>query len=113
MGHLVGCVNSANNGFVSRLDRRFGSLVIHRLYQKYCSILDRKKNEIPFLFEVFDDIQEELQLEGKQLPESKWNDDTQYIVFKKIKNKENKISNGLSFTTTRSPNFYLFATDNL
>merc|ERR1712228_129994 len=82
--HLVGCVNSANNGFVSRLDRRFGSLCIHRFYQKYCSILDAKKKEIPFLFEIFDDIQEELQLEGKQLPESKWNDDTQYVILKKI-----------------------------
>merc|ERR1712228_1031158 len=83
--HLVGCVNASNHGFVSRLDRRFGSLVIHRFYQKYCSILDGKKSEIPFLFEVFDDIQEELQLEKKQPPESKWNDETQYVIFKKKK----------------------------
>merc|ERR1712228_807931 len=83
--HLMGRVDSINNGFVNRLDRRFGSLCIHRFYQKYCSILDAKKREIPFLFEVFDDIQEELQLERKQPPESKWNDDTQYIVFKKNK----------------------------
>merc|ERR1712228_1153672 len=83
--HLVGCVNASNHGFVSRLDRRFGSLCIHRFYQKYSAILDGKKREIPFLFEVFDDIQEELQLEGKQLPESKWNDETQYVIFKKKK----------------------------
>merc|ERR1712228_806835 len=83
--HLVGCVNAANDGFVSRLDRRFGSLCIHRFYQKYSAILNAKKREIPFIHQIFEEIQEELQFEGKQLPEAKWNDSTQYIVFKKNK----------------------------
>merc|ERR1712228_133913 len=84
--HLMATVQSANEGFVSRLDRRFGSLCIHRFYQKYCSILNAKKREIPFIHEIFEEIQSELQFEGKQLPEAKWNDATQYIVFKKNKN---------------------------
>merc|ERR1712228_940423 len=84
--HLVATINASNHGFVSRLDRRFGSLCIHRFYQKYCWILDAKKREIPFIHEIFEEIQEELQFEGKQLPEAKWNDSTQYIVFKKNKN---------------------------
>merc|ERR1712228_479619 len=83
--HLVGRVDSVNMGFVNRLDRRFGSLCVYMFYQKYLAILDAKKREIPFTHQIFEEIQEELQLEKKQPPECKWNDSTQYIVFKKNK----------------------------
>merc|ERR1712228_498201 len=83
--HLVGRVDSVNMGFVNRLDRRFGSLCVYMFYQKYLAILDAKRREIPFLHQIFEEIQEELQLEKKQPPECKWNDSTQYIVFKKNK----------------------------
>jgi len=78
----MGIVTAANEGFVSCLNRDFGSYVTHRFYQKYSAILNAKKREIPFIHEIFEEIQEELQLEGKQLPEAKWNDATQYIVFR-------------------------------
>jgi len=53
------------------------------MYEKYMEALD--KNQAPFIHEIFDSIQTELQKAGKQMPECVWNDDTRYLVFKKNK----------------------------
>merc|ERR1712228_406884 len=66
-------------GFVSRLNTRFGSWVVFKLYSQYCKALE--KGKMIFIHEVFDNIQKELQSEGSQLPESVWNDKTRYISF--------------------------------
>jgi len=90
--HLLGRVNAANEGFVSRLDTRFGSFVIHSMYEKYVAALNKK--ESPFIHEIFDAIQRELQAAGKQMPECVWNDDTRYIVFKKNKGLVSRMMDG-------------------
>merc|ERR1712150_103814 len=81
--HLLARVNAANEGFVSRLDSRYGSMAIHAMFQKYMDALDNGQS--PFVHEVFDEVQTELHEAGKQMPECTWNDDTRYLVFKKNK----------------------------
>ena len=78
--HLLGRINASNQGFVSKLNQEFGSFVIHSLYEKYIAALDKK--ESPFIHEVMDEIQTELQEKGKQLPECVWNSGIRYFVFK-------------------------------
>merc|ERR1712228_35166 len=81
--HLLARVNAANKGFTSQLNPTNGSLVIYKMYNKYIDAIDGKRKPFPFIHEVFDEIQTELQAEGKQLPESVWNDNTRNIIFKK------------------------------
>merc|ERR1711978_729633 len=81
--HLLARVNAANAGFTSNLNTMTGSYLIHKMYCKYIDALDGKRSPFPFIHEVFDEIQVELQEEGRQLPESVWNDGTRYLVFKK------------------------------
>merc|ERR1712228_93521 len=81
--HLLARVNAANKGFTSQLNPTNGSLVIYKMYKKYLDAIDGNRKPFPFIHEVFDEIQTELQAEGKQLPESVWNDNTRNIIFKK------------------------------
>merc|ERR1711997_583571 len=52
------------------------------MYTKYVEALESRKST-PFIHEIFDEIQKELQAEKCQLPECIWNDNTRYLVFKK------------------------------
>ena len=87
--HKLGRVNAANEGFTSRLDSKRGSFVIREFYEKYKAMLNGI--ETRYLFEIFDEIQTELQEQGKQLPECVWNDGTRYIVFKKNGKKKKSV----------------------
>merc|ERR1712190_591971 len=82
--HRLARVEAANEGFVSVLNKANGSYVVYKFYQKYCDALDNKKSgkAMPFLYEIFDEIQQELQEAGKQLPEALYNADTKYLIFK-------------------------------
>merc|ERR1712228_1028421 len=82
---MGGRVNAANQGFIGYLNPKFGSFVIHSMYKKYIETLEQGKDA--FIHEIFDFVQRELQLQGKQLPECVWNDDMRYLVFKKNKEK--------------------------
>eukprot|EP01084_Bolivina_argentea_P319784 554690_1 len=73
-------ISSSNEGFVSKLDSRTGSYLIHQFYKKYTENLDN--NSVKFIHEIFDEIQAELHLAGKQHPEYTWNSGTRYIKFK-------------------------------
>merc|ERR1712232_623314 len=81
--HLLARVNAANAGFTSNLNKKTGSLLIYKMFNKYVDALDGRRSPFPYIHEVFDEIQTELQKEGRQLPESTWNDNTRYLVFKK------------------------------
>ena len=78
-------INAANPGFTSRLNSEIGSLLIYKMYTKYMKALQYRSRRIawpmPFLHEVMDEIQTELQDEGKQLPVATYNDDTRYLTF--------------------------------
>merc|ERR1712129_202777 len=93
--HRLARVEAANEGFVSVLNKANGSYVVYKFYQKYCEALDKKKNgnPMPFLYEIFDEIQQELQDAGKQLPESVWNTDTKYLIFASNKKKDVTMNN--------------------
>merc|ERR1712228_1072287 len=84
--HRLARVNAANKGFTSSMNHSTGSHVIYKMYTKYIDAIDGKRKPFPFIHEVFDEIQTELQAEGKQLPESVWNDNTRNIIFKKRSN---------------------------
>merc|ERR1712048_938298 len=83
--HLLATINAANAGFTSRLNRQIGSYLIFKLYSKYSKALEYRSRRdawpMPFLHEVMDEIQTELQEEGKQLPTATYNDDTRYLTF--------------------------------
>merc|ERR1712228_632162 len=81
--HRLARVNAANKGFTSSMNYTTGSHVIYKMYSKYIDAIDGNRRPFPFIHEVFDEIQTELQAEGKQLPESVWNDNTRNIIFKK------------------------------
>merc|ERR1712228_1082655 len=88
--HLLGRVNAANDGFVSNLNSRKGSWVIYKMYSKYMDAL-KLGGRTPYIHTVFDAIQTELQLDGKQLPECTWNDGIRYLTFgrRAKQNREN------------------------
>merc|ERR1712048_784502 len=83
--HLLATINAANPGFTSRLNSKIGSLLIYKMYSKYMKALRYRSRRVawpmPFLHEVMDEIQTELQEEGKQLPTATYNDDTRYLTF--------------------------------
>merc|ERR1712228_159573 len=81
--HRLARVNAANKGFTSSMNYSTGSHVIYKMYNKYIDAIDGNRKPFPFIHEVFDEIQTELQAEGKQLPESVWNDNTRNIILKK------------------------------
>merc|ERR1712130_970474 len=72
-------------GFTSSLNSLTGSHLIYKMYKKYIAALDDSSKPMPFIHEIFDEIQTELQQEGKQLPECVWNDNTRYLTFKVLK----------------------------
>merc|ERR1712228_363604 len=85
--HLLGRVNAANQGFVSNLNSLYGSWVIYKMFTKYMAAINGNKT-MPFIHSIFDEIQKELQLEGRQLPECTYNDGVRYLCFAKNKNKK-------------------------
>eukprot|EP01084_Bolivina_argentea_P199140 340821_1 len=85
--YMLGRVDSANQGFVAKMDARFGSHVIYQFYKKYMKNLQENKRK--FIHEIFDEIQNELHDDGKQLSECTWNNDTRYIVFEKFDQSNN------------------------
>eukprot|EP01083_Nonionella_stella_P246628 856002_1 len=96
--HKLVLLHAANKNFQSKLRTDIGSLFIERLLGKI-----RENENIHWLFttqcwrwcknkqtlwEITSEIQHELHDEGKQLPEYKYNNDTERIVF--IKNQKEK-----------------------
>merc|ERR1712048_1443773 len=78
-------INAANPGFTSRLNSAIGSYLIYEVYRKYRQALRYRSGRdawpMPFLHEVMDEIQTELQEAGKQLPTAMYNDGTRYLTF--------------------------------
>merc|ERR1712228_1122852 len=89
--HLLGRVNAANDGFVSNLNRSKGSWVIYKMYSKYMDAL-KSRGRVPYIHAVFDAIQSELQLEGRQLPECVWNDNIRYLTFGRRTKRKQEIA---------------------
>jgi len=79
--HWLGRIDAANAGFQSKIDSKKGSLLIAKLYEKYKQKMEDE--DAPFIHEIMDEIQHELEDEGKQLPECVWNTGTRYVVFQK------------------------------
>eukprot|EP01084_Bolivina_argentea_P256425 431729_1 len=86
--YMLARVSSSNHGFMSKIDKIVGSYLIYGFYQKYTANLD--DNQGLFIHEIFDQIQEELHHDGKQLMECVWNNDTRYIKFCERKNTTHK-----------------------
>merc|ERR1712228_213885 len=67
--------------------------VIYKMYSKYMDAL-KSRGRVPYIHAVFDAIQRELQLEGKQLPECVWNDDIRYLTFGRRTKRRQEIAVG-------------------
>eukprot|EP01084_Bolivina_argentea_P014114 26390_1 len=80
-------IHAANLGFQSKINSVQGSYMIYGFVSKMLNALqdnDGKLKSNQFLYEVFDEIQEELGAE-KQLPIMMYNNGTRYIKF--VENK--------------------------
>ena len=88
-------------GFQSKITSDRGSYVIASFYNKTMDILSNNQRTVSnlycfyqrkFLYEIFDEIQESLHMQGKQLPTFMFNDGTMYIRFKKNRKKDDRTS---------------------
>eukprot|EP01084_Bolivina_argentea_P052804 96962_1 len=75
-------INSANYGYESKLDKSIGSLFITKFSEKMKLNIDNHCN-VKFLYQILDDIQEELQ--HIQLTVPVYNNKTRYIKFTKCR----------------------------
>eukprot|EP01084_Bolivina_argentea_P090370 162866_1 len=92
--HKLVIIHASNPGFVSKLDSRFGSYMLHGFVNKTLQDLnDEKRKNTKYLYEIFDEIQQELANKGKQQIVTTYNDLTRFIKLNKNKNKnmDNKI----------------------
>ena len=78
--HLIARVEATN------LNHASGSSLIFKMYTKCMRALDIGQKR-PFIHEIFDEVETELQNEGLQAPECIWNDGTRHLVL--MKNKRN------------------------
>eukprot|EP01084_Bolivina_argentea_P173850 301153_1 len=81
-------ITATNPGFQSKMNQSNGSYFIRILVSKIVDNIINKNNK-QFLFQIFESVQSDPKLINKQLPESKFNNQTRYIKF--IKNGKNKI----------------------
>eukprot|EP01083_Nonionella_stella_P145282 454965_1 len=88
--YRLAMIEAANYGFQSKLLTNTGSYMIHSFYEKTMKVLTQNKRT--FLDEIFEEIQDELHQEGKQLPTYTWNNHTQYIRFQRA-NKSTEMTN--------------------
>eukprot|EP01084_Bolivina_argentea_P246495 412518_1 len=81
-------INAANPGFQSRLNIQVGSYMLYSFMQKQLDNLN--KNNEKYIHELFDEIQTELEQDGKQHIVAIYNDHTRYIRLKKNNKQKNK-----------------------
>eukprot|EP01084_Bolivina_argentea_P036640 67761_1 len=79
--YKLATLNAANLDFQSKLDTTKGSYFIQNFVTIATQSLE-KGNDIPFIGDIFDTIQNDLS-QYKQLPEYTWNNDTRSVLFKK------------------------------
>ena len=93
-------INAANEGFQSKMRTDTGSYVISEFCKRVEINVDENHNK-KFLYEILDDIQEDLHSKGKQLMVKQFNNETERIKFQKKKNLE-KSRSQLSFALPKS-----------
>lgn len=77
---------AANQGFQSKMNSQTGSYVITSFTEAMIENIEERDNK-RFLFQIFDDIQNQLHASGKQLCTNTFNNNTRYIKF--VKNQMN------------------------
>eukprot|EP01084_Bolivina_argentea_P094502 169890_1 len=89
--HKLAELHAANQDFQSRLNSRIGSYLIHSFVEKTKIGLQKNSKDMPFLGEIFGEIQTDLE-KSTQLPIYTWNNGTENIRLRKNKDKHvNKI----------------------
>eukprot|EP01084_Bolivina_argentea_P020176 37537_1 len=73
-------IHASNEGYQSKLNTQSGSYVVTQFIERINSNIDEDNNK-KFLFQICNDIQSELHRIGKQLPEYKFNNGTEYVKF--------------------------------
>ena len=86
-------INAANTGFQSFLSYNKGSYMIHGFVDKMIKDLDNNKQR--FIYEIFDEVQKELQELGKQQIKPVYYNGTRFIKLKRnVKGNVSKEKNG-------------------
>ena len=80
-------VNSSNTGFVSQADSTSGSFMIQKLTEQMVNNIENR-NKL-FLYQIFHGIQKELHDGGKQLIEAKYNNQLEYVKFRRKRDNQN------------------------
>ena len=89
--HKLGIISAANKGFQSKMDSRKGSYMTRKFIEKMLYDFENRTGvDTYFLHEIMDEIQQELEEEGKQLIETKYNNKTQYVKFKVYEESDGK-----------------------
>eukprot|EP01084_Bolivina_argentea_P014752 27586_1 len=80
-------VSAANKGFQAKMNSEIGSYMLHGFVEKTLDYLNNGKNKYKYIFQVFDEIEEELQDKGKShiVVTYTGNDRHRYIRFKQNK----------------------------
>merc|ERR1712129_279070 len=81
--YRLAVLNTANEGFQSKMNADVGSYVIHGFWRRATALL-KEKGEVPRLGKIFKEIQYDLG-KWKQFPVFNWNNDTANVVLKKRK----------------------------
>eukprot|EP01084_Bolivina_argentea_P104106 186439_1 len=87
--HKLAIVHAANYGFQSKLNSDIGSYMLYEFSSKTLDDIlnkDNRSKDKKYIYEVFDEIQQELAERGKQQIVTSYSDKTRFIKFKKNEN---------------------------
>ena len=77
--HKLAVIHASNRGFQAKMHRDSGSYVISKFVEKIKLNFESVNKKV--LYQIMDEIQNELHAEGKQLPVCTYNNRTRYIKF--------------------------------
>eukprot|EP01084_Bolivina_argentea_P278897 476675_1 len=85
--HKLVVINAANTGFQSKLNTETGSYMLYEFCKKTLEQLNnadaKSRNSGKCIYEIFDEIQQDLEERGKQQIIATYNDKTRYVKFNK------------------------------
>eukprot|EP01084_Bolivina_argentea_P094423 169750_1 len=100
--HKLVEIHAANSGFQSKLNSEQGSYMLYSFVEK--TFEDLENNGGKYMYEIFDEIQQELEEKGKQKIITTYNDRTRFIRFKPNKKDDNDEENATGDNDTKALN---------
>eukprot|EP01084_Bolivina_argentea_P053605 98404_1 len=91
-------IHAASPGFQAKLRLDIGSYLIYSICQRMLTNLERSENKFKFIGEIYDEVQSELQIKGKEHIRATFNDRTRFIRFMKRQQKQSLIHSDVEMT---------------